>query len=105
MEFIETPTFTKVVSVLLADDLYAKLQMTLALRPDLGKVIKGSGGIRKVRWGTGSRGKRGGVRVIYYWHMPDEQIWMLLMYGKNEKDDLSPEELKKLRRLVQDFLA
>jgi mRNA-degrading endonuclease RelE of RelBE toxin-antitoxin system len=79
MEFVETPTFTRLVLALMDDDMYARLQATLALRPDSGKVIPGGGGIRKLRWAGSGRGKRGGVRLIYYWQSANERIWMLLV--------------------------
>ena len=104
MEFIETPTFTRLVLDLMDDNDYASLQATLALRPDLGKVIPGGGGIRKIRWSGSGRGKRGGLRFIYYWQMADARIWMLLAYPKNERDDLSPEQLRHLKILVKEFL-
>ena len=106
MEFIETPTFTKLVLDLLEDDDYAKLQAALALRPDMGKVIPGSGGIRKARWaGSGSsRGKRGGLRVIYYWQVADDIIWMLMAYPKSDQEDLSRDQVRQLKILVEEFL-
>lgn len=67
MVFIETPIFTKLVIELLSDDSYAELQQMLLLRPDAGDVIPGSGGLRKVRWRIAGQGKRGGLRIIYYW--------------------------------------
>lgn len=103
VEFIETPMFTRLVGKLMDDDEYAKLQLALALRPDLGKVIPGSGGIRKVRWAGSGRGKRGGLRVIYYWQAPDDQIWLLLVYPKSEREDLSHDQIKQLKRLVGEF--
>jgi hypothetical protein len=104
MEFIETPTFTKSVLKLLEDDDYAKLQAALALRPDLGKVIPGGGGIRKARWAASGRGKRGGLRVIYYWQAADDIIWMLLAYSKNEREDISHDQVRQLKILVEEFL-
>ncbi len=104
MQFVETPTFTRLVLELMPDDEYAKLQAALSLRPEMGQIIPGSGGIRKARWSGSGRGKRGGLRLIYYWQVSEEQIWMLLIYTKNKKDDLSREELKKLRNLVQENL-
>jgi len=74
----------------------------LVARPDLGAIIVGSGGIRKVRWSARGRGKRGGARVIYYWAVKADQLLMLLAYAKNERDDLSPEQLKTLRILVEE---
>lgn len=104
MEFIETPTFTKLVLDLLEDDDYAKLQAALALRPDLGKVIPGSGGIRKARWAGSGRGKRGGLRVIYYWQVADDIIWMLMAYPKSDQEDLSRDQVRQLKILVEEFL-
>jgi len=103
MEFVETPIFTRLVLKLMADDDYAAMQAALARRPDLGKIIPGSGGIRKMRWAGSGRGKRGGLRVIYYWQVADDQIWLLLVYPKNERDDLSHDEVKQLKRLVEQF--
>ena len=105
MEFVETPTFTRLVLALMDDDAYARLQATLALRPDLGKVISGGGGIRKMRWAGSGRGKRGGLRIVYYWQTAEEHIWMLLVYPKSERDDLSRDQLRQLRILVKEFLA
>ena len=74
MEFIETPSFTRCVLALMDDDDYACLQATLALRPDLGKVIPGGGGIRKMRWAGSGRGKRGGLRVIRSGLAPGDRV-------------------------------
>ena len=105
MEFIETPTFTRLVLALMDDDDYVRLQAALALRPDSGKIIPGGGGIRKLRWAGSGRGKRGGLRFIYYWQSVDERFWMLLVYPKSERDDLAPEQLRQLRILVKEFLT
>jgi hypothetical protein len=103
VEFVETPTFTRLIAKLMDDDEYATLQAAIARRPDWGAVIPGSGGIRKLRWAGSGRGKRGGLRVIYYWQTADEQVWLLLAYSKNEKDDLSRDEVRQLKLLVQEF--
>ena len=68
-----------------------------------GKVIPSSGGLRKLRWAGSGRGKRGGLRVIYYWQTADDQIWLLVAYPKSERDDLSHDQIKQLRRLVEEF--
>jgi len=68
MRFVETPVFTAVVTALLSAEEYRELQLALLIRPEQGVLIRGSGGLRKLRWGVRGRGKRGGVRVIYYWH-------------------------------------
>ncbi|HXI51733.1 MAG TPA: type II toxin-antitoxin system RelE/ParE family toxin [Candidatus Saccharimonadales bacterium] len=104
MEFIETPTFTRSVLDLMEDDQYARLQVALLLRPDLGKIIPGSGGIRKARWAGSGRGKRGGLRIIYYWQAADDRIWMLLAYPKSEQEDLSRDQLRRLKVLVEEYL-
>ena len=101
MKFFETAIFTKQITTLLPDPEYKELQKALCLNPAAGDVIIGSGGLRKIRWRTRSRGKRGGIRVIYYWFVSDDELFMLLAYGKNEKDDLSARELSVLRSIVE----
>jgi len=103
MEFVETPTFARWVLKWMTDDDYAAMQVALARRPDLGKIIPGTGGIRKMRWAGSGRGKRGGLRVIYYWQVAEDQIWLLLAYPKSERDDLSHDEIKQLKRLIEQF--
>lgn len=102
MVIVETSIFTRQVQVLLSDEEYRQLQMALVLHPDMGTVIPGSGGLRKTRWSLAGRGKRGGVRIIYYWAVVNDKILMLFMYAKNEQDDLTPEQLKVLRRLIEE---
>jgi mRNA-degrading endonuclease RelE of RelBE toxin-antitoxin system len=102
MEIIETSIFTRQIQVLLSDEEYRQLQLTLVSRPDLGPVIPGSGGLRKVRWSGKGHGKRGGVRVIYYWVKIQERILMLLIYAKAEQDDLTLDQVKVLRRIIEE---
>ena len=83
------------------DDEYAALQWALALRPEAGAVIPGSGGIRKLRWGAEGRGKRGGLRVIYYWKRRDGQIWLLTIYAKNEAENIPLHVLNALRKEIE----
>ncbi len=78
------------------------MQTALAERPQLGVVIQHSGGLRKVRWSSRGRGKRGGVRVIYYWVTAQDRILMLFIYPKTERDDLSKEQLDVLRAIVEE---
>lgn len=99
MIFIETPIFTEDLKVLLSDDEYREFQEYLAKHPNVGKVIPDTGGLRKVRWTAGGKGKSGGVRVIYYFLSADSQIRMLLIYRKGLKDDLTPQEKKVLRAI------
>ena len=103
MVFIETSVFTKEITRLLPDEHYRMLQTALMLRPDAGDLIQGSGGLRKVRWNLPGRGKRGALRVIYYWDPPDV-IFMLLPYGKTDQEDLTPKQLRLLRALVKEWL-
>lgn len=100
MIIIETSIFTRQVQTLLDDDEYRRLQTFLAIRPDAGDLIPGGGGLRKIRWGAQGRGKRGGVRVIYYWAVRQDRILMLLIYAKNVQDDLTAEQLKVLRAMI-----
>ena len=101
MEFIETPTFTRMVTELLSDDEYRELQNTLVENPERGDIIKGGGGIRKLRHAVQGRGKSGGVRVIYYWVRDDHQIFMLVVYPKTKKDNLTDKETAILREYVK----
>ena len=102
MEFIETPTFTRQILALLPDDDYRGLQNELIEDPERGDIIKRGGGVRKVRYAAKGHGKRGGIRVIYYWLRDDGQIYMLLAYPKSEKDDLTDKETALLRDFVKD---
>ena len=101
MVIIETSIFTRQVRDLLSDEEYRDLQIALVNRPHAGSVIVGSGGLRKVRWAVKGRGKRGGVRVIYYWAIASDQLLMLLTYSKSERDDLTPDQLKTLKKIVK----
>ncbi len=101
MIFVETLTFTKRVLALLDDESYSGLQTWLAKHPDAGDVIRSSGGLRKIRWAAKGHGKRGGVRVIYYWWMGKDRISMLFIYPKNEMDDLTTDQLKQLKRALE----
>ena len=102
MIFIETSIFTRQVLYLLTDEEYRELQKVLVNRPNAGSLIVGSGGLRKIRWAKQGRGKRGGVRVIYYWAVSSEQILMLFIYPKNERDDLTPTQIKMLKQIVEE---
>lgn len=101
MTFSELSNFTKQVTRLLDDESYADLQMELFHRPDMGKVIKGSGGLRKVRWAAKGHGKSGGVRVIYYWWVAGSLITFCDIYPKNEKENLTAHEIQKINDQLQ----
>ena len=96
MIFIETSAFTKRVIGYLTDDEYLGLQMFLLERPDAGQIVRGTGGVRKLRWAITGRGKSGGLRVIYYWRVSNDEIWLLTMYSKNERENISSHILKQI---------
>jgi hypothetical protein len=101
MVFVETPIFTRQVIEVLTDEQYALLQGSLVAQPDSGDLIKGSGGMRKLRWALPGRGKSGGIRVIYFWRVTESQIVMLTMYAKNEQANLTAAQVKQLAKLVE----
>lgn len=103
MLFVETPTFTRQILTLLPDVDYAALQMELASTPEYGDLIRGGGGIRKMRWAAQGRGKSGGIRVIYYWVRDDGLMFMLMAYPKSRKDTLTAAETAVLRALVKEL--
>lgn len=79
-----------------------ELQLELVHHPEKGKLIPGSGGLRKIRWSLPGRGKSGGLRSIYYWAVSRDQIFMLYIYAKNEQEDLTSDQLKTLRKLLME---
>ena len=102
MELIETSTFTRQMTALLSDEDYGEFQSRLAANPGLGALIKGGGGIRKIRVAVGSRGKRGGARVIYYWAVRKDVILLLYAYAKNVSADLTPRQVAQLAKVVKE---
>ena len=104
MKIIETPIFTRRLKDIMTDEDYRKLQIDLIARPDAGKIIPGSGGLRKLRWVGSGRGKRGGSRIIYYWFSQEELILMLFIYTKKEQDDLTSEQLRILKTMIEQEL-
>jgi hypothetical protein len=100
LSFIETKLFTKLVSEHLSDEEYAQLQEALIRDPEAGDLIPGSGGVRKVRWGVRGRGKRGGIRVIYYARTRQGQIWMLTLYAKNVTETIPAHVLRQIKEEI-----
>ena len=100
MIIIETSVFTRRIKELMGDEDYAELQAVLIHRPDIGDLIPQSGGLRKIRWKQKGKGKRGGVRIIYYWMTVDDQIWMLYAYAKTRQENLTKDQLDTLRKIV-----
>ena len=100
---MEAPAFTRVLPGYLDDDEYGLLQRVLLANPTKGDVMPGTGGFRKLRWQDKRRGKgkRGGIRVIYYFLDADQQIWFLTIYDKDEISDLTPVEKKQLKDAIR----
>jgi mRNA-degrading endonuclease RelE of RelBE toxin-antitoxin system len=101
VRFVETSVFTRRINDALSDDDYRLVQEALLRRPEQGDLIEGTGGVRKLRWREAGRGKRGGLRLIYYWHAEREIILMLFLYRKSEQKDLTADQKRILAKAVQ----
>ena len=99
---VETRGFTARIRDALSEEDYRLLQLALVARPQAGTVIAGTGGLRKLRWRSAGGGKRGGIRVIYFWHSASDRILLLFAYRKNERSDLSPAQKRALRNIVEE---
>jgi len=104
VRFIETTAFTRRVVEVMSDDEYRKLQQALLARPTHGDLIPGTGGARKVRWGGQGAGKRGGFRIIYYWHAARQIFLMLYLYSKAEQGDLTPTQRRAVGIVIKEEL-
>jgi len=102
MRFVETPIFTGEVRDLLGEEEYRSLQLALLFRPEQGALIKGTGGLRKIRWGAKGKGKRGGCRIIYYLDKPQDVIYLLFVYPKSAQEDLTQSQIRILSKLVKE---
>jgi len=100
LTFIETKLFTSLVGGYLSDDEYGALQLSIAANPEAGEIVRGSGGVRKLRWSGAGRGKRGGIRVIYYLRTTRGEVWMLTLYAKNEADSIPAHVLKRIKEEI-----
>ncbi len=101
MIFIETSIFTRRLKELMEDEAYRALQLQLVENHQKGALIPGSGGFYKLRWAAKGRGKRGGLRIIYYWIKAEHKIFMLYMYPKSEQEDLTPPQIKQLKKIIE----
>ncbi len=102
MEFIETSLFTRLIYDYLSEEEYLGLQVYLLRHPESGKIVSGSGGVRKLRWAVRGKGKSGGIRVIYYWKVSDDEIWLLTVYGKSERETIPAHILKQIAEEIKD---
>ena len=100
--FIETKLFTRLVEEYLSDDSYRQVQAALASDPEAGPLIPDSGGLRKLRWGVSGRGKRGGLRVIYYARIKQDEIWLLTLYPKNVAENIPSHVLRRIKKEIDD---
>lgn len=100
--FVELPAFTRYRSTYLDDEAFRDLQKAIMSNPAAGDVIEGTGGLRKLRHGDARRGKgkRGGLRVIYYWWGGGPQCWLFTLYDKDEMADLSADDKKALKSML-----
>jgi hypothetical protein len=101
MELIEATAFTKYVYDYLTEDEYLGLQSFLLQNPEAGKIVRGSGGVRKVRWAITGKGKSGGVRVIYYFKKQDDEIWLLTIYSKSEVESIPAHVLRQIAKEIE----
>ena len=101
--FFETPAFTRYLPDYMNDDEYRALQYELMENPVMGEVIQGAGGFRKLRWRDPRRGKgkRGGLRIIYYHLMKHKQIWLFALYDKDEADDLTVAQKRAMKKAIE----
>ena len=103
MIFVELTPFVDFRAKYWVDEDFRGLQNYLLASPDAGDLIRGGAGLRKVRWSAQGRGKRGGARVVYYWHVPGERIYLLYGYVKSEREDLTPHQIKQLSELMKEM--
>ena len=102
MTFIETKLFTKRVSEFISDEEYRQLQIALIGNPEKGAVVKGGKGLRKIRWTDLTKGKRGGIRIIYYYQVSEEEILMLYAYKKSEAEVITKQQLSQLIGIIEE---
>jgi len=101
----ETKAFQRKIEGLLSDQEKEDLIYYLSERPNSGTLMRGTGGIRKLRWAQSGRGKSGGIRVIYYFHSESMPLYLLAAFGKNEKANLSEQERNVLAKAVNELVA
>jgi hypothetical protein len=104
--FVELPAFERSRESYLDDGAFGRLQEALMANPEAGEVIPGTGGLRKVRFSDArrSKGKRGGLRVIYYYWTGGPEFWLFTLYDKDEMADLTPKQREALKERIKDEL-
>lgn len=100
--FIESQSFEKILPLYLDDSEYAELQQFMMINPEIGEVVPGSGGVRKLRWKRRGMGKRGGIRVIYYLRYKPNNFWMLTLYSKSKSENIPSHILKQIKEEFDD---
>jgi hypothetical protein len=105
--FVEMPAFTRYRSTYLSDATFFALQQLLLNNPDAGALVPGAGGLRKLRFAEVERnkGKRGGIRVIYFWWQEGRQFWLFTLYGKSEMSNLSAQQTSALKKMIKTELS
>lgn len=98
MEIVETSIYTEDITKLLSDDEYQELQKFLVEHPKSGDIIRGSKGLRKLRWKLKNKGKSGGIRNIYYYFEEEYTLYMIYVYEKSKTEDLTPKQIELLRK-------
>ena len=99
---VETPTFSKLAADYWSEDERGEFAAWIAANPEAGDVVSGSGGVRKVRWSRSGRGKRGGVRIIYFNHLAQSEVWLLLIYAKSAQETIPAYTLKAIKEEIED---
>ncbi|MDP3333659.1 MAG: type II toxin-antitoxin system RelE/ParE family toxin [Methylococcaceae bacterium] len=99
--FIELPIFTRYAADYFSDDALAELQASIAKNPNQGDVIRGTNGVRKLRWSRAGMGKRGGVRVIYFVQDSLGRIWLLTVYAKSSQENIAVSTLNQLKEVAE----
>lgn len=104
MVFIETPTFRRQAHELLPEHELRNIQSLLIVSPNAGDVIKDTGGLRKLRWKGSGRGKSGGIRIIYYYHVSTSRVFLMFVYPKAVQDDLTPRQTREIRKMIKEIV-
>ena len=100
MQVFSTRTYERAVRKLLGEEARREMEAAIVAAPDAAPVIRGTGGIRKLRWAGSGRGKRGGIRTVYFYHVDPETVYLLTAYAKAAREDLTPTDTRALSRLV-----